>query len=129
VRDGCNDIHQPNIDAHLCAHYRSDCQDNREYCNSWDGLLHSGLPRGLYYGFGYDRATMVTSDQFRQVMGSFATGITVVTTRDKDGNPYGLTVNAFTSVSLNPVLVLVCLDLKLSGLQAFQDSKHFGVSM
>src|SRR5438552_11568294 len=33
VRDGCNDIHQPNIDAHLCAHYRSDCQDNREYCN------------------------------------------------------------------------------------------------
>ena len=62
-------------------------------------------------------------------MGSFATGITVVTTRDKDGNPYGLTVNSFTSVSLDPVLVLVCLDVRLSGLQAFKDTKHFGVSM
>ena len=72
---------------------------------------------------------MVTSDKFRQVMGSFATGITVVTTMDQSGKPYGLTVNAFTSVSLDPVLVLVCLDNKLSGLQSFIDSKHFGVSM
>src|SRR5215831_3348573 len=74
-------------------------------------------------------APMVTSDQFRQVMSNFATGITVVTTRDKDGKPYGLTVNSFTSVSLNPVLVLVCLDLRLSGLQSFKDSKHFGISI
>jgi len=62
-------------------------------------------------------------------MGNFATGITVVTTRDGSGKPYGLTVNSFTSVSLNPVLVLVCLDNKLSGLQAFKDSKHFGISI
>ena len=62
-------------------------------------------------------------------MGNFATGITVVTTLDKHGKPYGLTVNSFTSVSLDPVLVLVCLDNKLSGLQAFKDSKHFGVSV
>src|SRR5439155_17952203 len=72
---------------------------------------------------------MVTSDQFRQVMGNFATGITVVTTRDAKGNPYGLTVNSFTSVSLNPILVLVCLDNKLSGLQSFKNSKHFGISI
>ena len=72
---------------------------------------------------------MVTSDQFRQAMGNFATGITIVTTRDGNGKPYGLTVNSFTSVSLNPVLVLVCLDNKLSGLQAFKDAKHFGVSI
>jgi flavin reductase (DIM6/NTAB) family NADH-FMN oxidoreductase RutF len=62
-------------------------------------------------------------------MGNFATGITVVTTKDSKGQPYGLTVNSFTSVSLNPVLVLVCLDNKLSGLQAFKDSRHFGVSI
>jgi flavin reductase (DIM6/NTAB) family NADH-FMN oxidoreductase RutF len=74
-------------------------------------------------------ALMVTPDQFRQVMGNFATGITVVTTRDAKGIPYGLTVNAFTSVSLDPVLVLVCLDNRLSGLQAFKDAKHFGVSI
>src|SRR5262245_55977418 len=72
---------------------------------------------------------MVTSDKFRQVMGNFATGITVVTTVDKSGKHYGLTVNSFTSVSLDPILVLVCLDNRLSGFQCFIDSKHFGVSM
>jgi flavin reductase (DIM6/NTAB) family NADH-FMN oxidoreductase RutF len=72
---------------------------------------------------------MVTPDLFRQVMGNFATGITVVTTRDAHGKPYGLTVNSFTSVSLDPLLVLVCLDNRLSGLKAFQDSKIFGVSI
>jgi flavin reductase (DIM6/NTAB) family NADH-FMN oxidoreductase RutF len=72
---------------------------------------------------------MVTPDLFRQVMGNFATGITVATTRDTNGNPYGLTVNSFTSVSLDPVLVLVCLDNRLSGLDSFKNSKHFGVSI
>jgi len=72
---------------------------------------------------------MVTSDVFRQVMGNFATGITVITTKGNDGKPYGLTVNSFTSVSLDPLLVLVCLDNRLSGLQSFKDSKHFGVSI
>src|SRR5262249_19645721 len=72
---------------------------------------------------------MVTPDLFRQVMGNFATGITVVTTRDVDGKPYGLTVNSFTSVSLDPVLVLVCLDNRLSGLPAFRHSKYFGISI
>jgi flavin reductase (DIM6/NTAB) family NADH-FMN oxidoreductase RutF len=72
---------------------------------------------------------MLTSDKFRQVMGNFVTGITVVTTLDKGGKPYGLTVNSFTSVALDPILVLVCLDNRLSGLQAFKDSKHFGVSI
>jgi flavin reductase (DIM6/NTAB) family NADH-FMN oxidoreductase RutF len=72
---------------------------------------------------------MITADHFRQVMGNFATGITVVTTRDLDLQPRGLTVNSFTSVSLEPLLVLVCLDRKLSSLDAFERSKWFGVSM
>jgi flavin reductase (DIM6/NTAB) family NADH-FMN oxidoreductase RutF len=72
---------------------------------------------------------MVNADQFRQVMGNFATGITVVTTRDSSGNPYGLTVNSFTSVSLDPLLVLVCFANQLSGLETFRSAKHFGVSM
>ena len=62
-------------------------------------------------------------------MGNFATGITVVTTRDSNREPRGLTVNSFTSVSLDPLLVLVCLDRKLSSLEAFETSKRFGVSM
>ena len=72
---------------------------------------------------------MVTSDLYRQVMGNWGTGVTVVTTPGSDGKPYGLTVSSFTSVSLDPVLVLACLDNRLSGLQAFKNSKVFGVSI
>jgi 3-hydroxy-9,10-secoandrosta-1,3,5(10)-triene-9,17-dione monooxygenase reductase component len=72
---------------------------------------------------------MVTSDRFREVMSNFTTGITVVTTRGKDGQVYGLTVNSFTSVSLDPLLVLVCFDNHLSTLAHFKDSRQFGVSM
>ncbi len=72
---------------------------------------------------------MINSDEFRRVMGNFATGITVVTTRDTEGQPCGVTVNSFTSVSLEPLLVLVCFDKRLSSLQAFKDSERFGISM
>src|SRR5262245_42409204 len=51
------------------------------------------------------------AEQFRQVMGHFATGISVVTTFDA-GRPQGITVNAFSSVSLDPALVMVALDRK-----------------
>lgn len=47
---------------------------------------------------------------FRHVMGHFTTGVTVVTSRRPDGSPCGLTANSVASVSLDPVLVLVCLD-------------------
>jgi flavin reductase (DIM6/NTAB) family NADH-FMN oxidoreductase RutF len=62
-------------------------------------------------------------------MGNFATGVTVVTTRGKDGLAYGLTVNSFTSVSLDPLLVLVCFDNRLSSLEHFKHSMKFGVSI
>ena len=51
----------------------------------------------------------VDDADFRAVLGRFATGVTVVTT-SKDGRPAGITVNAFTSVSLDPPLVLICID-------------------
>lgn len=72
---------------------------------------------------------MVTPDLYRQVMGNWGTGVTIVTTSGSDGAPYGLTVSSFTSVSLDPVLILVCLDNRLSGLQAFLNSGKFGVSI
>jgi flavin reductase (DIM6/NTAB) family NADH-FMN oxidoreductase RutF len=72
---------------------------------------------------------MITPDLYRQVMGNWATGVTVVTTKDDNGQPYGLTVSSFTSVSMNPILVLVCLDDRLSGLQYFKKSMKFGVSI
>lgn len=47
---------------------------------------------------------------FRKIMGTHPTGVTVVTARDPGGEPVGLTVSAFTSVSLDPPLVLACID-------------------
>jgi 3-hydroxy-9,10-secoandrosta-1,3,5(10)-triene-9,17-dione monooxygenase reductase component len=52
----------------------------------------------------------LTSDTFRAVMGHFATGVTVVTTLDADGEPHGITANALSSVSLVPPLVMVAVD-------------------
>ena len=54
-------------------------------------------------------ASAVDVSAFRQAMGSFATGVTVVTVASDDGNMHGMTVNSFSSVSLDPMLVLVCL--------------------
>jgi len=51
----------------------------------------------------------ISSDAFRKAMGSFATGVTVITTRNAAGKPWGFTVNSFTSVSLNPPLILFCV--------------------
>ena len=50
--------------------------------------------------------------KFKTVMGNYPTGVTVVTTVDKDGTPVGLTVNSFASVSLDPTLVLWSIDHK-----------------
>jgi flavin reductase (DIM6/NTAB) family NADH-FMN oxidoreductase RutF len=65
---------------------------------------------------------------FRQVMGYFATGVTVVTTSNQ-GALAGITVNAFCSVSLNPPLVLICIDLTSTTLPALRESKSFAVNI
>ena len=70
----------------------------------------------------------IEKDFFRQVMGRFTTGVTVVTT-EHQGQPGGLTVNAFCSVSLNPPLVLVCVDLGSQTLPLIRASKSFAVNM
>jgi flavin reductase (DIM6/NTAB) family NADH-FMN oxidoreductase RutF len=71
----------------------------------------------------------VSGSDFRRAMGQFATGITVVTTLDAEGRPLGLTVNAFTAVSLDPVLVLVCIDNRSETHDGFEASRRFGVSI
>jgi flavin reductase (DIM6/NTAB) family NADH-FMN oxidoreductase RutF len=64
---------------------------------------------------------------FKQIMGSYPTGVTVITTVDDHGKPYGLTVNSFASVSLDPILVSWCIDLKSSSLEAFKEADSFAV--
>lgn len=58
------------------------------------------------------KAKGIDPQEFRKVMGQFATGVTVVTAQTPDGRPHGLTANAFMSVSLDPPLVLVSIDKK-----------------
>ena len=66
---------------------------------------------------------------FRRALGQFASGVTVVTTRDAKGRSLGLTVTAFSSVSLDPPLVLVCVDHRSEAHVGFRDAGHFGVSV
>lgn len=75
------------------------------------------------------RAVSLSDEQFRAVMGSFAAGVTVVTTRDAGGRPLGLTVTAFCSVSAAPPLCLVCLSHGASALDALCDSGVFAVNL
>lgn len=62
-------------------------------------------------------------------MGQFATGVTIVTTRDNAGNAYGLTLNSFTSLSLDPPRVLICVDRRAETFAHFYDSKCFTVNI
>jgi len=66
---------------------------------------------------------------FRKVLGRFATGITVVTGLGEDNVGVGLTVNAFTSLSLEPPLVLFCLDNSTASIAAFTEGKGFALNM
>jgi len=68
-------------------------------------------------------------DDFRRVLGHFASGVTVVTARDAQGRPVGLTASAFTSVSLTPPLVLVCVDVKARCYPALYASDRFAVNI
>ena len=65
----------------------------------------------------------------RNALGRFATGIAVVTAIDPDGHPIGLTVNSFSAVSLNPPLVLWCLDNGSHNLEAFRRASHHAITI
>lgn len=71
----------------------------------------------------------IDKNELRRVMGHFATGVTVITTISKDGRPFGLTANAFSSVSLVPPLLLVCVDKKAESYPYFEESKVFTVNI
>lgn len=75
------------------------------------------------YRSGSDQRTL------RDALGSFATGVTVVTCVDPDGRPFGLTVNSFTSVSLDPPLLLVCIADEARCASAMTNATHFAVNV
>jgi flavin reductase (DIM6/NTAB) family NADH-FMN oxidoreductase RutF len=70
----------------------------------------------------------VTQAEFRKALGSFATGVTVITV-DREGEVHGMTANAFASVSLDPPLVLVCVDQRARTHAHLHSKKRFGVNV
>ncbi len=65
---------------------------------------------------------------FRQTMSRYASGVTVVTVLDAEGKPWALTANAVSSVSLNPPLILVCIDKKANTYEPLTRAKYFAVN-
>lgn len=69
-------------------------------------------------------------NSYKEIMGSYPSGVTVLTTYDKLANkPIGLTANSFTSVSINPLLVLFCIDESASSLGVFENTDTFGINI
>jgi flavin reductase (DIM6/NTAB) family NADH-FMN oxidoreductase RutF len=75
------------------------------------------------YRSGHDPRTL------RDALGCFATGVTVVTCLSEQGKPAGLTVNSFTSVSLDPPLLLVCIAKRAASAGALIEASHFAVNV
>jgi flavin reductase (DIM6/NTAB) family NADH-FMN oxidoreductase RutF len=75
------------------------------------------------------RPTIVPSAVFKHACGQFATGVAIASAIDRLGTPHGLTVNSFSSVSLDPPLVLICLGHAVSVIEVFRAAPYFGLSV
>lgn len=73
--------------------------------------------------------SQVDAREFRNALGTFATGVTIITTMSEEGEPIGLTANSFSSVSLDPPMVLFCLGRLSYSFAHFENSKHFVVNI
>jgi flavin reductase (DIM6/NTAB) family NADH-FMN oxidoreductase RutF len=73
--------------------------------------------------------TQLTAAEFRSALGQFATGVTVVTAERGKGQVHGMTANSFTSVSLDPLLILICVADVAQLLPLVKKTKRFGVSV
>jgi flavin reductase (DIM6/NTAB) family NADH-FMN oxidoreductase RutF len=74
------------------------------------------------------RLAVVSNDEFRHACSRFATGIAVAACLDENGVPHGITISSFTSVSLEPPLILICLGHAVTNIEEFRRARYFGVS-
>ena len=74
-------------------------------------------------------ASELAPDELRQALGRFVTGVTIVTCRDENGAPVGLTANSFNALSLDPPLVLWSLRQASSTIAAFTSASHFAINV
>ena len=75
------------------------------------------------------RSMPIESAEFRRILGHWSTGVAVVTARATDGTPCGLTANAFSSLSLAPPLVLVCVEHDADTHECIRDGRAFAISI
>ncbi len=75
------------------------------------------------------RAAPVSSEEFRRACGRFPTGVTIATVLDANSQPHGLTVSSFTSVSLEPPLISICLGHAVSLIDTFRAASFFGINV
>jgi flavin reductase (DIM6/NTAB) family NADH-FMN oxidoreductase RutF len=71
----------------------------------------------------------LSSEEFRRACGRFATGVAIASVTDPQGTPHGLTVTSFTSVSLDPPLILICLGHEASSIDVFRTASHFAINI
>ena len=71
----------------------------------------------------------ITNDEFRAALSRFVSGVTVVTTKDLSGKPHGITVSAFSAVSLEPPLISICIDRRTASHYAFEETGRFVVNI
>ena len=74
-------------------------------------------------------APKLSSEQFRQACGRFATGVAIASVMDSQGTPHGLTVSSFTSVSLDPPLILICVGHEVTSIDVFRKASHFAINI
>jgi flavin reductase (DIM6/NTAB) family NADH-FMN oxidoreductase RutF len=79
--------------------------------------------------FMENNLSAIEPTELRKTLGSFLTGVTIVTTIDANGQPRGFTANSFTSVSLDPPLVLVCLGKSASSYPVFSKTPQFAINI
>ena len=76
-----------------------------------------------------ERSTEISQQEFRNSMGQFATGVTVVSTLDENGAPYGMTASSFGSISLDPPLIQWSLTTSSYSYPIFSAAKYFAINI
>jgi flavin reductase (DIM6/NTAB) family NADH-FMN oxidoreductase RutF/pimeloyl-ACP methyl ester carboxylesterase len=92
-------------------------------------LTHWQETNALLQGLLAERLSSFDNRELRTAFGSFMTGVTIVTTAGVDGQPRGFTANSFTSVSLEPPLLLICVGKSAASMAVFRQARGFAVNI
>ena len=92
-------------------------------------LTHWQETNALLSAWLAERLSTFDNRELRTAFGSFMTGVTIVTTLDEEGQPRGFTANSFTSVSLEPPLLLICVGKSAASMAVFRQARGFAVNI